>query len=64
MAADGGVSHAELARLPAADALALRALARAYRGPDAYYLNFYGPPGTFPSISVADLPVPEPGSPA
>ena len=59
--ADGGVSHAELAQLAAGDAFALRALARAYRGPDAYYLNFYGPPGTFPSISAADLLVPEAG---
>ena len=60
-AADGGVSHAELARIPAVDAFALRALTRVYRGPNAYYLNFYGPPGTFPSISVADLLAPEPG---
>ena len=56
---DGGVSHAELVRLTAGDAHALRALSAAYRGPNAYYLNLYGPPGTFPSISAADLLVPE-----
>ena len=63
-APDGGVSAHELGRLSAADASALRALSRVYRGPNAYYLNFYGPPGTFPSVSMADLLVPEPGLPA
>lgn len=57
--ADGGLSHAELARLDAGDAQLLEALSRLYRGPDAYYLNFYGPPGTIASISAADLLVPD-----
>ena len=48
--------------VPAVDAVKLRALARAYRGPDAYYLNFHGPSGTFASISAADLLMPEPDS--
>jgi adenylate cyclase len=39
----------------------LAALARVYRGPDGYYLNLYGPPGSFPSASAADLLLPEPG---
>jgi adenylate cyclase len=46
--------------VPAVDATKLRALARAYRGPEAYYLNFHGPPGTFASLSAADLLMPEP----
>src|SRR5215213_8169271 len=58
-AADGGVSATELAQLSVADAATLRALTRAYRPPSEHYLNFYGVPGTFPSISVADLLVPE-----
>ena len=37
----------------------LRALDQAYGGPDGYYLNFYGPAGTFPTISAADLLAPE-----
>jgi class 3 adenylate cyclase len=37
----------------------LRALDQAYGGPDGYYLNFYGPPGTFPTVSAADLLAPE-----
>ena len=37
----------------------LHALTSAYRGPEAYYLNFYGPPGSFLSISAADLLVPD-----
>jgi adenylate cyclase len=48
--------------VPTAEATKLRALARAYRGPDAYYLNFHGPSGTFASISAADLLIPGPGS--
>ena len=40
VAADGGLSGAELAALPPAEAQALRALARVYRGPEAYYINF------------------------
>ena len=60
-ARDGGVSQAELARIPAGDAFAVRALTRTYRGPNAYYLNFYGPPGAFPSFSAADLLAPGPG---
>ena len=39
----------------------LAALARVHRGPKGYYLNLYGPPGSFPSASVADLLLPEPG---
>jgi adenylate cyclase len=58
-ATEGGVSPTELAQLSVADAAALRALTRAYRGPSEHYLNFYGVSGTFPSISVADLLVPE-----
>lgn len=63
VAADGGVSPAELAQLPAADVAVLRAMIRAYRGPSAYYLNFYGGPGSFPSISVADLLIPDADAP-
>ena len=37
----------------------LHALDQAYGGPDGYYLNFYGPPGTFPTISAADLLAPD-----
>jgi hypothetical protein len=37
----------------------LRALDQAYGGPGGYYLNLYGPPGTFPSVSAADLLAPE-----
>lgn len=37
------------------EARALQALVRAYRGPEGHYLNFYGPPGTLPSLSAADL---------
>ena len=59
MAADGGLSGAELAALPPAEAQALRALARVYRGPEAYYISFYGTPGTIPSYSAADLLVPD-----
>lgn len=59
-ASDGGISEAELAGLPEADVRYLTALQRTYRGPQAYYLNLYGPSGTFPSISVADLLIPEP----
>ena len=29
----------------------LEALIRLYEGPDNFYLNFYGPPGTIPTIS-------------
>ena len=56
----------EQAQLAPEDARLLAALARVYRGPDGYYVNYYGPAGTFPSISVADLLVPDPerGSPA
>jgi adenylate cyclase len=43
-----------------ADRRLLHALQRVYRGPDHYYLSFYGPPGTFPSVSAADLLAPEP----
>jgi adenylate cyclase len=39
----------------------LAALARVYRGPDGYYLNLYGPPGSFPSVSAADLLLTDPG---
>jgi adenylate cyclase len=45
---DGGISHAELARLSPNDSFVLRALSRTYRGPDAYFLNFYGPPWHVP----------------
>ncbi|HEX6012379.1 MAG TPA: CHASE2 domain-containing protein, partial [Geminicoccaceae bacterium] len=38
----------------------LAALERVYRGPDHHYLGFYGPSGTFPSLSAADLLAPEP----
>ena len=41
-------------------ATALRALARTYQGPNTYYLNFYGPPGTFRSLSAAELLLGEP----
>ena len=37
----------------------LHALDQAYGGPDGYYLNFYGPPGTFPTVSAADLLAPD-----
>jgi adenylate cyclase len=40
IAADGGIRDAELARLSPDEARAVRALARVYRGPSAYYLNF------------------------
>ncbi len=33
----------------------LEALARVRRGPAYYYASFYGPPGTLPSYSIADL---------
>ncbi len=59
-APDGGISPAELARISRADALAVNSLSRVYRGPNNYYLNYYGPPGTFPSLSVADMLVPDP----
>lgn len=62
-APDGGISESELARVGASDALALRALSRAYRGPNAYYLNIYGPAGTVPSLSAAALLAPEPDRP-
>lgn len=39
----------------------LAALARVHNGPEAYYLNFYGPPGSFLSISAADLLLPDSG---
>ena len=55
VAADGGLSGAELARVTPPQAFALAALARVYRGPNGYYLNFYGPPATLPTVSAADL---------
>ncbi len=58
-AEDGGLSDAELERLPPEDALAVHALTSTYRGPEAYYLNLYGPPGSFVSVSAADLLVPD-----
>ncbi len=58
---DGGISEFELAGLTADDARTLAALQHVYRGANGYYLNFYGPSGTFPSLSAADLLIPEPG---
>jgi class 3 adenylate cyclase len=58
---DGGLSEAELAALSPDDVALLGALGRTYRGPEAYYINFYGPPGTIPSYSAADLLIPESG---
>lgn len=37
----------------------LDALARVHDGPQGYYLNFYGPPGSLLSASAADLLLPE-----
>jgi adenylate cyclase len=33
----------------------LSALAALYSGPDSYYVNFYGPPGTLPSVPYQSL---------
>lgn len=63
-AGDGGISTAEFDGLAPADAGLLTALQRVYRGPNSYYVNFYGPPGSVPSVSVADLLVPDPNVPA
>lgn len=49
--------------LSAPDLRRLEALARVRQGPAGYYLNFYGPPGSFASVSAADLLLPEPGRP-
>lgn len=59
IAADGGLTHAELAALSPADAATLLALRRVYRGSQVRYINFYGPPGTVQSYSAADLLMPE-----
>jgi adenylate cyclase len=50
---------AERVGLGAGEVDALGALERVYRGPDTYYLGFYGPAGSFASLSVADVLVPE-----
>lgn len=61
-AGDGGINSAEIASLGTVAARRLAALQRIYQGPNSYYLNFYGPPGSIPSISVADLLIPDPTS--
>jgi adenylate cyclase len=43
------------AGLPARRRAALRALVDLYAGDAVRYLNFYGQPGTFPSVSYADV---------
>ena len=58
-AGDGGISRSEIAGLAAVDARFLSALQHVYRGPNSYYLNFYGPPGSIRSVSVADLLIPD-----
>jgi adenylate cyclase len=40
----------------------VEALARLYAGPDARYLNFYGPPGHIRTVSYADVVEPRPGT--
>lgn len=49
------------AGLTAREGELLEALARVYRGPEGYYLNLYGPPGSFASESAANLLLPAPG---
>lgn len=56
---DGGISHAEIESLGVVDAQRLSALQQVYRGSSSYYLNFYGPPGSIQSVSVADLLIPD-----
>ena len=49
------LSGEESAGLPARHRAALRALVDLYAGDPVRYLNFYGHPGTFPSVSYADV---------
>lgn len=51
LADDGGLPGG----LSPADAGILRALSRSASGPSARYLDFFGPPGTVPSVAVYDL---------
>lgn len=40
---------------PTAETRLLRSLIQMLRGPDSHYLRFYGPPGSFPSVSAHRL---------
>jgi adenylate cyclase len=49
-------------RITAPERRVLSALVRLYSGPDTYYLNFYGPPGSIRTIPFHQLLQSDPGS--
>ena len=51
-------------RLSATEKARLKALVNMYAGESSVYINFYGPPETFPTISYHEILSPPPGSSA